>query len=378
MSCTLCIIAKDEEHQISRCINSAKPSVDEIVVVDTGSTDRTVQIARELGAKVYETEWQDDFSLARNKSMEHATGEWILFLDCDEELDARTAPNLKGVIKDENYDGYWMKLINVFDNRPSTSLLVFRLFRNNPAFRFECRIHEQVLPSILRNSSPERIGRADITINHYGYENAEVVLKSKIERNLRMLEKLRGELGDTGFVNFNLGSEHQRLGNYPKALEYYSRSLAGSSTGETYTPAMIRSMVFCLMNLGRLMEGMALVETYLQVYPDYTDLMYLKGLLYLEEGKHPEALDCLNRCLEMGPPPDRYFSICGIADEKPRKLLKVVTDSLIRHGTDFFRHGLRPESFSILETAFGQLKKTPDQESYTKLIETMLAMAEAV
>lgn len=373
-TCSLCVIAKNEAHQIARCLKSAIPVVDQVVVVDTGSADDTVKIARELGAEVYETQWQEDFSLARNTSLEYATGDWVLFLDCDEELDADTAPNLKKVIEDARYDGYWTKLINIFDNQPSTSLLVFRLFRNKPSFRFECPIHEQVLPSVIRNSSPERIGLADLIIHHYGYENNETVLREKIERNLRLLQKAREEFGDTGFINFYFGAEHQRLEDHEKALAYYEASLAKSSLDESYVPAMVRAMIFCLVNLNLHQQGLELIEKYLRHYPDYTDLVYLKGFIYLELGMYSEALGCLNRCVEMGPPPSRYFSLHGIADEKPRQLARSLARSLIEHGRELFRQGAPAQAFSVLDAAFVQLKKTPDEDLYTEILAAMFEM----
>ena len=377
MSCTLslCMIAKNEEHQITRCINSAKPFVDQIIVVDTGSTDNTVQIARGLGAEVYQIEWQDDFSQARNKSLEHARGDWILFLDCDEELDQNSAPVLREVIKDEKYDSYWLQFINIYNNKPSSSFLSLRLFRNNPKFRFECLIHEQILPSIIKHSSPERIGQANVNVYHYGYENSEIINKNKIERNIRILNKARDVYGDAGFINFYLGVEHQRIGDYPKALEYYTASLSKSSLKESYTPAMVRSIIQCLINLQRFEEALNLINQYLNIYPDYTDLMYIKGILYSELGKYNEALDCMNQCIVMGPPPNHYFSIYGISDKKPKESINTVVQSLIAHGAKLIKHGFISEGFSVLETVFSQLKKTPDEDLYINLTETMLALS---
>ncbi|MBM7854298.1 glycosyltransferase involved in cell wall biosynthesis [Desulfohalotomaculum tongense] len=373
-SISLCIIAKDEEKQIARCINSAKPFVDQIVVVDTGSTDKTVDIAKELGAEVYKITWQDDFSQARNISLEYATGDWILFLDCDEELDSATAPTLKKLVNDDNYDAYWLQFINIFNNRPSTSFLAFRLFRNNPLFRFECRIHEQILPSVLRHISPARIGLADVTVYHYGYEKNTIESKNKIERNIRLLEKARQEYGNSGFIAFYLGVEQQRMGNYQKALEYYTESLDKSSLDANYVPAMLRAMAYCFISLGRYQEGLSLLNRYLPVYPDYTDLMYLKGLLYFELGKYHRALDCMNKCIAMGPPPQRYFSVCGIADEKPQKFIHILTRNLIYYSAILIKKGLTSQAFPVLDTVFTQLQKTPDEDLYINLVEVMLLL----
>ncbi|MEW6065213.1 glycosyl transferase [Desulforamulus profundi] len=370
---SLCMIAKNEEQHIARCINSAKPFVDQIVVVDTGSTDFTVEIAEQLGAEVYHHVWQDDFAMARNQSLEYATGDWILFLDCDEALQPETAPLLRKVIENENYQGYWVNITNLFNDQPSTSFTGFRLFRNNPLHRFEVPIHEQILPSVIRNSSPDKIGQSNITIYHYGYENDPAVYKSKIERNLRILYKALQDYGQTGFIPFYIAVEHQKLGEYRKSLEYYRMSLQKTPLTESYAPTLVRSMVFCMLNLKQYQEGIDFADRYLQAYPDYTDLVYLKGVIYAEQGKTAQALACMNRCLAMGPPPIRLFSTHGIADEKPRVLIKNLTDSLIQQGADDFARGKPSQAFTALDTAFSQLKKTPFQDIFNKMIETRLA-----
>lgn len=368
---SLCMIAKNEEKHIARCINSAKPYVDQIVVVDTGSTDFTVEIAEELGAEVYHHIWQDDFALARNQSLEHATGDWILFLDCDEALQLETAPLLKEVIQNDHFQGYWVNIINIYDNQPSSSFVGFRLFRNSPRHRFEIPIHEQILPSVIRNSSSDKIGQSNITIYHYGYENDKATHKTKIERNLRILHKAMKNYGHTGFIPFYIAVEHQKLGEYQKALEYYRMSLQKTPLTESYAPALIRSMVYCMLNLKQYQEGIDFIDHYLKSYPDYTDLVFLKGALFAAQEKIPQALACMNQCIIMGSPPIRLFSTHGIADEKPKAFIRDMTDKLLRQGADYFAQGKSSQAFTVLNTAFNQLKKTPFEDGFNKMIETM-------
>lgn len=369
---SLCMIAKNEEKHIARCIESAKPFVDQIVVVDTGSTDFTVEIAEGLGAEVYHHIWQDDFALARNQSLEYATGDWILFLDCDEALQPETAPMLREAAQNDAYQGYWVNITNMFNEQPSTTFTGFRLFRNNPLHRFEVPIHEQILPSVIRNSSADKIGHSNITIYHYGYENEPAVYKNKIERNLRILYKAMKDYGQTGFLPFYIAVEHQKLGEYEKALEYYQMSLQKTALTESYAPALVRSVVFCLLYLKRYQEGIDFADRYLKAYPEYTDLVYLKGTIYAELGNTAQALACMNQCLAMGPPPIRLFSNHGVADEKPRTLIKYLTDNLIQQGTDYFAKGESSQAFTALDQAFSQLKKTPFEDSYNRMIETMI------
>jgi len=140
MKLSLCTIVKDEEASLPSCLNSVKDVVDEMVVVDTGSTDRTPAIAKELGAKVYRFRQDSNLSPARNFSLERATGDWILVLDADEELSPNIVPQIKEAISQENYI-----LINLIRQEigatQSPYSLVSRLFRKHPDIKFDRPYH---------------------------------------------------------------------------------------------------------------------------------------------------------------------------------------------------------------------------------------------
>src|SRR3954469_19752446 len=152
---SLCIIAKNEERRLGRCLSSVAKLVDEIVVVDTGSSDRTRQIAAEHGAKVIDFPWCDDFAAARNESIRYATGEWIFWLDCDHWLDEENRERLRKLfasLPNENV-AYMMKWRSPSDEGGSQATLLdaTQLFRNDPRIRWEHRIHEQIRPAIQRS-----------------------------------------------------------------------------------------------------------------------------------------------------------------------------------------------------------------------------------
>jgi glycosyltransferase involved in cell wall biosynthesis len=123
---SLCMIAKNEEKQIARCLGSAKNFVDEIIVVDTGSNDRTVEIAKQFGAKVVSHEWKDDFSDARNVSLEHASGDWILVIDSDETISKEDLEKIRQLIKDENGDAYKLTQRNYREKPSNEPLFCFK------------------------------------------------------------------------------------------------------------------------------------------------------------------------------------------------------------------------------------------------------------
>ncbi len=368
---SLCIIAKNEEQQISRCINSAKAYVDQIVVVDTGSADATAQAAKELGAEVYHAKWQDDFSLARNRSLEYAKGDWVLILDCDEELDQNTAPLLKEAIAQEDYVGYWLNCINIYHGRPHNIFQAFRLFRNRPQFRFESPIHEQILPSVLKYSSKEQIGRLAVSIYHYGYEPDAIKQHNKILRNIRLLQKARKQYGDAGFVNYYLGVEYQRLGQWQTARQYFLKSLVNSSDDASYKPTLIKNIAQCCLKLDKPLQALKIIEQYLSRYPDYTDLVYLQGVVLLQLGQYQKALNCMNRCLMLGPSPIKYLSTPDIGNYLPKQFINSVVKGLIDEAQVQIENQNHAEAFRLLNIVFQQLKITPSENTYHALLNTM-------
>ncbi|MDQ7788611.1 MAG: glycosyltransferase family 2 protein, partial [Clostridia bacterium] len=175
---SLCMIARNEAQNLGRCLNSVRDVVDEMIVIDTGSSDGTANIARSLGARVYSFVWNDNFSDARNSSLEMATGDWILFLDADEELAPESHDALRSLVNDETVDGYFVKIINYLGNEGWTETcpdIVFRLFRNRPEYRFRGAIHEQIADVILENNRRAGYRMAeDVIILHYGYLDRQI------------------------------------------------------------------------------------------------------------------------------------------------------------------------------------------------------------
>ncbi len=154
---SLCMIVKNEENYLPSCLNSIKDIVDEIIIVDTGSTDKTVDIAKSFGAKVYYFPWHNNFSEARNESLKHATKDWILILDADDELSTKNQENLKDLLYrqlDENAIYYFETLNyygNIVDDNSITINLNPRLFKNNHGTHYEGEIHNQSNLSINAN-----------------------------------------------------------------------------------------------------------------------------------------------------------------------------------------------------------------------------------
>ena len=186
-----CLIVKNEEDNIEKALNWAKNIAFEQIVVDTGSTDRTVEIASKLGAKVYNIDWIDDFAAAKNYAIEKASGDWIAFLDADEYFLTDDVPKIlahltsihKNTDNHKHYLGLICKMLNVDESgKPLSIITKVRLFRNDSNIRYYGRIHEQ-----LTLSNEDALYVDDITIIHTGYSETAYQVKNKSARNIELL-----------------------------------------------------------------------------------------------------------------------------------------------------------------------------------------------
>ncbi len=223
---SVCLIAKDEEKFLAQCLASVRGLADQIIVVDTGSTDRTVEIAKEHGAEVHHFAWSDDFSAARNAALEHATGDWILILDADEELPHESHAPLRKLLRQSSAMAWRLPIIDVGREDEGCSY-VPRLFRNAPALFYVGRVHEQVFSSLeVRRRDwglDNRLG--DAPLRHHGYRPELVKDRNKIQRNLRLLEKAIVELPNEPSLLMNYGLELTRSGNPEAGLAQYLKAL---------------------------------------------------------------------------------------------------------------------------------------------------------
>ncbi len=219
---SVCLIAKNEEQFLGPCLKSVRAMAWQIIVVDTGSTDRTVQIAKDLGAEVYHFPWNDDFSAARNAALEHAAGDWVLMLDADEELMEGQAEILAREILAPGVMGYRLPIIDKGREQEGCGY-VPRLFRNAPGLFYVGRIHEQAFTSIQVRCQQwglnHQLGRT--TLFHHGYTGEVMAGRAKNERNLRLLRRAVEELPDEPNLIMNLGLELIRAGQKEEGLARY-------------------------------------------------------------------------------------------------------------------------------------------------------------
>jgi tetratricopeptide (TPR) repeat protein len=318
---SLCMIVKDEEEMLPRCLEAVRPAVDEIVVVDTGSTDRTVEIARSFGARVLSHEWSGDFAQARNVALDAATGDWLLVLDPDEVLvpeDADALRTLSGRVWREAFYLVETHFTGELEDGTAVRHNALRLFRNRPEYRYEGRIHEQFahrLPAIA-----ERVEATGVRLEHYGYLGAVRDAREKSRRNIELLERQaaedRLEGGQTPFHHFNLGSEFGAAGEAGRALEEFETAwelLQADPNPRSYgfVPSLVDRLVTALRITGDRARADEIAEHGLRMFPGFTDLVLEQAFAARDAGDTEHAVGLMERCLQMGDAPSAYSPTVG-------------------------------------------------------------------
>ncbi|HEY2439863.1 MAG TPA: glycosyltransferase [Solirubrobacteraceae bacterium] len=328
LTLSLCMIVRNEEQMLPRCLAAAAPAVDEMVIVDTGSTDATVEIARSFGATVIEHAWTGSFSEARNISFEAATGDWLLYLDADEILVADDTERLRALTGQTWREAFYLvetSYIGELGDGLAVANNALRVFRNRPEYRFKDRLHEQIahtLPTYL----PGCVEQTPVRVEHYGYLGSFREAKEKSQRNVELLRRQATESAPTPFLHFNLGSEYAAAGDPASAVTELERARTmleqdGNLGACEYAPALISRLVTVLRLTGRFSQARAAAEQGLELFPDLTDLVLAEGRIARAQGEDEEAVRLFHRCIELGDAPARYGAMVGGGTFLPRLAL---------------------------------------------------------
>jgi len=327
---SLCMIVKDEEEMLPRCLAAVAPAVDEIVIVDTGSTDRTIEIAREYHANVIERAWTGSFSEARNASFEAATGDWIIYLDADEVLVADDVKRLRDLTGRTWREAFYLvetSFTGELGDGAAITNSALRVFRNRPHYRFEGRLHEQIAHNLPLYAAG-RIEQSSVRIDHYGYLGAVRDAKEKSRRNLDLLKAQQADRPADAFLHFNLGTEYSVLGEHAAALAEFERAwkLVESQGQEDrdYVPSLLQRLVTSLRHTGRPAEAIARADQALETFPAFTDMVFAQGLAALACGREDDAISYWRRCIELGDAPSRFGASVGAGSYLPRLSLAEV------------------------------------------------------
>lgn len=221
---SVCIIAKNEEKNLPRCLESIKGIADEVILVDTGSVDNTINIAEKYNAKIIKFPWQNNFSSARNKALEMASKDWILCIDCDEALDTSQIYKMKNYLNNSSTIGFRLKLINIIDNKAYEGKHILRIIKNNSGFYYSGRINERLLNSTYKDSYFNEIMNLEFLIYNFGFDFTKKSLTERCNRNIDIYLSYN-ENERNYLYYYYIGNEYYLLGKYNLAANNYLKAL---------------------------------------------------------------------------------------------------------------------------------------------------------
>ncbi|HWQ41401.1 MAG TPA: glycosyltransferase [Desulfosporosinus sp.] len=306
---SLTMIVSNESANLANCLESVKDKVDEIIIVDTGSTDDTVSIAQRYTPNVYSFLWNNDFSAARSFALEHATCDWILALDADEEVQCRDSFSFNALInREKDKEAFLLPLLNPISDSTEehNTFYVLRLFRNNGKYKYVGQIHEQVtIPD------QEKVGLAVGPILRHKLLPSKIRHRKR-NRNLHLLKKASRADPHNHFLHYYLGVEWLMLGKPDYAHPFLQKAYSSLNDDNLlFRAPTLKYLLISLRMLGRLDEALSLCLEASLRYPTFTDIFYLGGLLLEEKEEYHIALKWFNHAIACGEPPALLSHLTG-------------------------------------------------------------------
>mgnify|MGYP002702068033 FL=1 len=301
---SVCIIAKNEEAHIEECCKRLQHYGFEIVLVDTGSKDRTVELARRYTDRIFSFDWCDDFSAAKNYALSKASHDWILSLDCDEYIESIDTKALLKCMERHPASAGRILIRNRFTENGQTAFEQVRVSRfvNRRYYHFEGAVHEQLVPRVgekVCDTDTAGAGAArplkyvypaPVTVLHVGYDGSEEEILEKSRRNITLLEKELQEQGADPYLYFQLGQSYRRLHDYEKAAQYFDSGLAMDvDPALDYVQTMVESYGYTLLDLKRNQDALNLLGVY-EEFSGRADFVFLMGLIYMNNGLFDQAV----------------------------------------------------------------------------------------
>ncbi|MFD1953957.1 glycosyltransferase [Paenibacillus thailandensis] len=373
MLLSLCMIVKNEEKVLERCLESMKEIADEIIIIDTGSTDRTKEIALKYTEHVYHYNWTNDFSAARNEGIRRATADWILVMDADEYLDPKDASSIRTFLENEpirDNQIYNVSVVSFVGETMNTSTVavapVLRLFPNHQGIYFNRPIHEQPYST---KGVPLKGADAPITVYHTGYLGQTVQEKEKSQRNAELFQKRKNEDGLAAYDYFTIGNEKLGVNELDKAIYYYERALQKKSkqsgtSGQIWIVYCAISLIECYLRKNRLNDAWTLNEKYVQPL-DYPEYHSIKGQIYHFFGHYGLASESYNEALRVAEWRAEKYKVfwltnAGYGSVIPLKGLQQIAEN----------HSDHDKSIYYLSKLI--LNSKHDYQAITKLLELLL------
>lgn len=317
---SLCLIARNEAANLPRVIESVRGLATEVIVVDTGSTDDTVKIARQLGAKVDHFPWVNDFAAARNHSLKLATGDWILVLDADDEFGRESVHALRDWLRhapDVAVVGLYRRYPYPDMNRDSVTIQP-RLFRNGRGLRYEGAIHERLVTADGQAARPE----VTVTAIHYHHGiDSRAALAGRLERNLAILLRSLECDPDDIRLRYYAGITYLEQEEWSEAIPHLQKTVQVAGKDVDLVPKAYACLGFALLKANRPLEAEAALREGLEWYPEYPELCFCLGLTLDSLGRLEEAVATHEAALRGRFGPSMSWHDWSTREEKPHLAL---------------------------------------------------------
>lgn len=296
---SVCMIMKNEARHLASTLASIATHFDDIIVVDTGSTDDSKAIARQFTPHVYDFAWVADFSAARNASLDYARYDWVLVVDADEEVDFVDIDALHALIKAHPHSIGRVERINYLDEGNDTTTVresINRLFRKD-RYHYSGIIHEQVTPRDTTTPLAPPF-MAPIRLNHVGYRKEVLQDTDKVSRNITLLKQALKTQEDDPYLLFQLGKSYYLKRDYSTAIHYFQQAIRFETNFTyEYTEDLIETYGYALINAGKYTEAMDIIQ-YESNFSS-TDFIFLKALILMNNGQLQNAVDLFVQCTNM-------------------------------------------------------------------------------
>lgn len=385
MGITLCMIVKDEADSLPACLKSVQPLTQDMVVLDTGSTDQSVAIAERYGARVIPYTWEDNFAAARNVSLAAAQGDWILVLDADETLDPACISTLQAIDRGEPFQDIAAEqilLINFLRReigaQQSPYTLVSRFFRNHTAIQFQRAYHETVDDSvtaiIAQEPSWQVLTWPEVAIHHYGYSPDAIHQKNKFERAQAIMEGHLKHHPDDPYILNKLGALYIQQQDWATGIDLLTRGLTHSD-GD---PITTYELHYHLGIAYRHQQQLELAASHYQTALQQPILESLKvgaqlnyGSLLKAQGQLASAVKAFEQAIAIDPNNATAYYNLGVAHrirgylepaiaayQKAIALQPNYAEAYQNLGVALFKLGKLPESLNAFNQAIGLYRAT--------------------
>lgn len=301
---SVCVIAKNEEKNIEKCLQSFKGIVSDIVVADTGSSDRTKELASRFTDRIYDYKWQDDFAAAKNFAISKAANEFVMVVDADEFLEPMTAQEAQSLSRQIVQHPDWVGRVYLKNSLRGDAgeyyqhEWISRIF-SREKFHYEGSVHEQVV-SLVDNEFNYKTYRTNASFVHVGYGLPLKERREKAERNIRLLKKELERLQEDSmnkkaqsqlpYILYQLGKGYFMAQDYERACGYFTQGLSYDLNPRLeYVIDMVESYGYALLNSGQAETALLLENIYIE-FGNCADFKFLMGLIYMNNAMFDQAV----------------------------------------------------------------------------------------